>query len=144
MKNTGRWQSLSRIWLTLGVWAAGFSNYVLEAKTPETQAMEEGMPIWLQILLPIGIVLLIYFIIQGLIRRRNMKKEEIVFHKEVSGMPETSKRVPPPTPEPESEDWTLPERNEKTGEPIKLPKGANWGMIVFALAILKALSRCLK
>jgi hypothetical protein len=144
MKNTGRWQSLSRIWLTFGLWAAGFTNTVLAAKTPEAQTAEEGMPIWLQILLPIGIALLIYFIIQGLARRRNMKKEEIVFHKEVSGMPESSRSAPPPAPKPEKEEWTFPERDEKTGETIKLPKGANWGMVVFALAILKALSRCLQ
>lgn len=135
-----QWLSLWRVWLTLAFLAGSFA---LEARTLVSPKSEELMPIWLQILLPIVIALLIYFVIKGLIRRRNMNKEEVIFRKESGQIPQTRRKAPQRRPKQESDEWTFPRRDEKTGEPIKLPKGANWGMIVFALAILKALSRCL-
>ncbi len=141
MMNTKiKWQSLSRIWLTLGFWVGVF---VLEASTAADPERGEGLPIWLQILIPVAVALLIYFVIQGLIRRRNMNKEEIVFRKESGQIPETRSEIPEKMPQQEGDDWTFPQRDERTGQQIKLPKGVTWGMIVFAIAILRALSRCL-
>lgn len=113
-----KWQSLSRIWLTLGFWVGVF---VLEASTAADPERGEGLPIWLQILIPVAVALLIYFVIQGLIRRRNMNKEEIVFRKESGQIPETRSEIPEKMPQQEGDDWTFPQRDERTGQQIKLP-----------------------
>jgi hypothetical protein len=125
---------------------------------PETQSSQgmgwSKLPQWLQIILTIGLALMIYYIIQALLKSRS-SREETVVHPGSSGVGsstvilEQGERVVKRTDLPEnrpSSGYQVPQGNPPTTQrkTQQAKKGGSWALIIFGIVLFNIIRQCVQ